>query len=331
MYGGVGRGKTLLMDMFYEAAAVTSKRRVHFHAFMLDVQDRFHALRKAGKSGDEPIRPVADSLAAEGWLLCFDEFHVTNVADAMILGRLFENLLDRGIVIVATSNRAPDELYLGGLQRQRFLPTIALLKERLDILHLAAERDYRLDRLLAMDVYHTPLGVGATQALDAAFIDLTGGAKGAPEEIPVKGRTLLVPRAAHGVAMFSFAELCERPLGAADYLEIAEEYNTVILDGIPCMAEAQRNLDDKSIPRASPASRRCRIVSGLPAARGHAPHLLSGGRGCRSRSGSARERPLWAAVNVGFALLLQLAALGLCYWVLAVGRWRWLLVTAREV
>ncbi len=242
LYGGVGRGKSMLMDLFFDAATVAAKRRVHFHAFMLEVHERIHEWRKRqGRGAGDPIPPLAEAMAAEAWLLCFDEFHVTNIADAMILGRLFAALFERGVVVIATSNWAPDELYKDGLQRDRFLPFIEMLKDRLDILHLAAERDYRLDRLKGMTVYHTPLGAAATAALAAAFAELTCGVVAHPETLRLTGRRLEVSRAAVGVACFGFAELCQRPLGAADYLAIAQEFHTVILDGVPRLGPKQRN------------------------------------------------------------------------------------------
>lgn len=240
LYGDVGRGKSMLMDMFFETAPVSRKRRVHFNAFMVEVHDRVHSWRRR-HGGDDPVPPLARRIAAEAWLLCFDEFQVEDVADAMILRRLFTALFDAGIVVVATSNRPPDDLYRDGLQRERFLPFIDLLKEKLDLLALDGEEDYRLARLKGMPVYHTPLGPQADAALDAAFLGLTDRKTGDPEEIEVKGRRLAVPEAAKGVARFSFADLCARPLGAADYLAIAVRYHTVLLSGIPRMTPERRN------------------------------------------------------------------------------------------
>ena len=245
MFGGVGRGKSMLMDLFFEATPLEQKRRVHFHAFMLEVHQRIHDWRQApesGRKGKEPIRPLAAAVAADAWLLCFDEFQVTNIADAMVLGRLFVALFDLGVVMVATSNVAPDDLYKDGLQRELFLPFIGFLKNRLDVLELDGGVDYRLDRLKTMQVYNTPLGPATNQALDDDFRDLTEGATPGPMTLDVQGgRTLEVSAAARGVARFTFAELCEQPLGAADYLAIANAFHTVILAGIPKMRAEMRN------------------------------------------------------------------------------------------
>ena len=244
LYGGVGRGKSMLMDLFFARAPVAKKRRVHFHAFMLEVHGRINAFRRtpaAEREGDDPIPPVARDLAQEAWLLCFDEFEVRDVADAMILGRLFTQLFERGVVVVATSNRAPDELYAGGLNRQLFLPFIALLKRQLDVLHLESGRDYRLMRLDGQPVYHSPLSAKADAALDEDFRLLTDVASGEPEEIEVQGRRVPVPEQAKGVARFSFEELCARPLGAADYLALADRFHTLILKDVPQLGPDRRN------------------------------------------------------------------------------------------
>jgi cell division protein ZapE len=248
IFGDVGRGKSMLMDIFFASAPVARKRRVHFHAFMQEVHAAIFRYRnlpedsaEKQKGGDDPIKPVAKSIAEQAWLLCFDEFQVSDVADAMILGRLFQKLFDRGVVIVATSNRAPDELYLNGLNRPLFLPFIALFKEKLDVLHLAAARDYRLQRLSGRKVWHSPLGPAADAALAKAFALLTDDATGAPESIDLLGRKLNVPRQARGVAWFSFAELCESPLGPADFLALARHYHSMILGGIPILSPDKRN------------------------------------------------------------------------------------------
>ncbi len=244
LYGDVGRGKTALMDVFFENIAVERKRRTHFHAFMIDVHARIHAWRQAAKQGGpdgDPIPPVAKALAAEAWLLCFDEFQVSDTADAMILGRLFLSLFDNGVVVVATSNRPPDDLYLGGLNRDLFLPFIDMLKSRLEPLALDGDKDYRLARLKQAPVYFSPLGPETDARMDEAFDRLTDHAVTSSETLDVQGRTLTVPACAHGTARFSFAELCEQPLGAADYLEIALQFHTVFLDRIPKMGLEKRN------------------------------------------------------------------------------------------
>ena len=245
IWGSVGRGKTMLMDMFFDAAPVAAKRRAHFHAFMAEVHSRVHAWRqdkKAGRAkGDDPIRPIADQLAKEAQLLCFDEFTVTDIADAMILGRLFEALFARGVTIVATSNVEPERLYEGGLNRALFLPFVALLMERMDVARLDARTDFRLEKIGGSPVYYTPANEGAREAMDRLFQSLTGHAHGAPSSLDVLGRTLRVPEAASRVARFSFDDLCSRPLAAVDYLAVAENFHTVFIDGAPVMPQHMRN------------------------------------------------------------------------------------------
>jgi cell division protein ZapE len=245
IHGAVGRGKTLLMDLFFAAAPVEKKRRVHFHAFLADAHMRIHVWRqqrRAGEvAGDDPIVPVADALAREAWLLCFDEFSVRDIADAMLLGRLFGALFAAGVVVVATSNVAPDDLYRDGLNRALFLPFIKLLGEKLDVVELKARADYRLEKLIRAPVYYSPLDARASAALDAAFLDLTGERRGRTLEIALLGRSLHVPQAADGVARFTFDELCRSPLAAADYLALAQHFHTLIVDGLPILSAEERD------------------------------------------------------------------------------------------
>ncbi len=243
IYGGVGTGKSMLMDLFHEVAPVAAKRRAHFHAFMAEVHERLHDWRRDTKGTKaDPLPELGAALAEDLWLLCFDEFHVVNIADAMILGRLFESLFEHGVVVVATSNWPPDRLYEGGLQRDRFLPFIALLKQRLDILQLDSGHDYRKERLQDISLYHAPLGPSADAALDEAFARLTEGAEAGPEELEVKGRILPVSSATRGVARFSFAELCAEARAANDYLAVARRYHTLVLGGVPELGPENRDL-----------------------------------------------------------------------------------------
>jgi cell division protein ZapE len=245
VWGSVGRGKTMLMDMFFDAAPQRRKSRAHFHAFMHDVHKRIHAWRqekKAGRvKGDDPIKPVADALASEARLLCFDEFSVTDIADAMILGRLFEALFARGVVVVATSNVEPARLYEGGLNRALFLPFIALLQERMEVVRLDARTDFRLEKIGGSPVYYTPADIAARASMDRIFRNLTGKARGEPMTLTVLGRDLCVPEVAEHVARFSFMELCGRPLGSADYIALAESFHTIFIDAIPVMPQHMRN------------------------------------------------------------------------------------------
>jgi cell division protein ZapE len=245
VWGPVGRGKTLLMDIFFAAAPVKAKRRVHFHAFMGEVHERIAAYRRRSKSEDkgapDPIAAVAKEIASETTLLCFDEFAVHDIADAMILGRLLEKLFKRGLVVVATSNVAPDELYKDGLNRALFLPFVALLKERMAVFHLDAPRDYRLDTTGTERRYATPLGSEADACLDAHFRHFSGGARAARVELHHKGHRIVVPQAAAGVARFAFEDICGNPLSAGDYLKITDAFSTVIVAGIPILSAGRRN------------------------------------------------------------------------------------------
>ncbi len=245
VWGSVGRGKTMLMDLFIDAAPLDRKRRAHFHDFMADVHERIFRFRQRVKEGREkdtdPIPRVAAELADEARLLCFDEFTVTDIADAMILGRLFSHLFGLGVTVVATSNVVPDRLYEGGLNRALFLPFIGLLLERMDVVELSSRTDYRLEKLSGADVYHTPNDARARAALDAAFTRLAGGVAPAPVDLDIKGHRLHVPMAAGGVARFSFADLCSQALGAGDYLYLAKHYHSIVLDDIPVLDPDRRN------------------------------------------------------------------------------------------
>jgi cell division protein ZapE len=245
IWGAVGRGKTMLMDLFFGYVPAQRKRRVHFHDFMADVHARVHEWRQLARDGkvkgSDPIAPVAEALAEEAWVLCFDEFAVSDIADAMILGRLFTALWERGVVVVATSNVDPKDLYKEGLNRALFLPFIAELQNRMDVLKLEARTDYRLEKLSGAPVYNTPANAKADAALDAAWSKLTGNAPVRPHVLTVRTRKVEVPAAAAGVARFSFDDLCNRPLGASDYLMIAREFHTVVIDRIPVMDYARRN------------------------------------------------------------------------------------------
>jgi cell division protein ZapE len=246
IWGDVGRGKTMLMDFFNQAVPpAILHRRVHFNAFMNDVHERIFRYRnevRAGRiKGDDPIGPVAQALAAEASLLCFDEFSVTDIADAMILGRLFTHLFEHGVIVVATSNVVPDRLYEGGLNRALFLPFVELLKQHMEVVKLEARTDYRLEKLSGGDTYIVGSGPEARAKLDVAFERLTGQRRGEPMVLAVKGREFVVPQAAMGVARFSFDELCSQPRGAADFLALAKQFHTLVLDDAPVIAETQRN------------------------------------------------------------------------------------------
>jgi cell division protein ZapE len=239
LWGGVGRGKSMLMDLFHASVATSAKRRVHFHAFMQEVQAGLNAARKRG--AEDAIRPVAEGIAADIRLLCFDEMQITDIADAMIVGRLFHVLFDHGVTVVATSNRAPDDLYKDGLNRQLFLPFIGLLKDHMTVVALDGPTDYRQLRLAGTQVYFTPPGAAARAAMDAMWRDLTGGAAGEPLTLRVNGRDVVLPLKWAGVARASFWDLCGRPLGPADYLAIAGAVRVLMIEDIPQLSSQNYN------------------------------------------------------------------------------------------
>lgn len=257
IYGGVGCGKSMLMDLFFATLPIRAKRRTHFHAFMQEMHDLIYAYRQKVKTdtaqrfgflhkfmrpqNSDPIPPIAAEIAKQTRVLCFDELHVKDIADASILGRLFTELFARDVVVVASSNHAPDELYAGGLNRHRFLPFIALLKQHMDIVCLAAAQDYRLARLIGHPVWFYPLNEKARQNMDESFTRLTGGAPVQATQLTVKARILSIPQQAQGVARLSFDDLCAADLGVGDYLALAAQYHTLLIDDIPHFDEARRN------------------------------------------------------------------------------------------
>jgi cell division protein ZapE len=245
IHGEVGRGKTMLMDLFFQQSPVLHKRRAHFHEFMAEVHERIYGFRQNIARGEiadgDVIALTAASIFDEAWLLCFDEFHVTDIADAMILGRLFAKLFELGTVVVTTSNVAPEDLYKGGLNRALFLPFIAQISDHMDVLRLDARTDFRLEKLVGVKMWLVPADRDADAALDRAWVRMTGNAKCKPRDISIKGRVLHVPCSADGVARFSFADLCEKPLAASDYLRLAHDYHTIMVDRIPVMDYAERN------------------------------------------------------------------------------------------
>lgn len=245
IWGGAGRGKTMLMDLFFEGVLTPRKSRVHFHAFMANVHAFIHTWRQQQRpgscQGSNPAAAVAEAIARKTKLLCLDEFSVTDIADAMILGRLFEALFARGVVIVATSNVRPDLLYQDGLNRPLFLPFIQMIEDQMDIVWLDAPFDFRLRKLRDHAIYIMPADAGATAALTGVFQRLTGVELGVPVTLDVLGHAVHVPQACANVARFGFAELCGLPLGAADFLALAQRFHTVLLDGIPVLDAGQRN------------------------------------------------------------------------------------------
>ncbi|SOE16806.1 cell division protein ZapE [Hoeflea halophila] len=251
VHGAVGRGKTMLMDMFFELVPAKRKRRAHFHDFMADAHARIHAHRQKLKNGEtketDPVPPVAAQLFDEAWVLCFDEFSVTDIADAMLLSRLFEQLFKLGCVLVATSNVEPDQLYRDGLNRQLFLPFVGLLKDNVDILNLDARTDYRMEMTTKLPVYHRLSEGEGEAAMDGAWKQVTAGKQTAPETVQMKGREVAVPQAGAGAARFGFSDLCDKPLGAADYAAVAQRYHTVFVDHVPLMKDAGRNATKRFI------------------------------------------------------------------------------------
>jgi cell division protein ZapE len=245
IHGAVGRGKTMLMDMFFAACPEPAKRRVHFHAFMQDVHERIHAHRQAFKRGEnteeDPIAPVARDLAKEARLLCFDEFHVLDIADAMILSRLFKVLFEGGVVLVATSNVEPGDLYHNGLNRELFLPFIALLQRHADVFNLDARMDYRREKLKNMAIYRTPLNNETDAAMDEAWDLVTAHEEAVAKTIMVRGHRFDIPLSAPSAARFGFDDLCAKPLGAADYLALAKLYPTIFVDHVPHLDFSRRN------------------------------------------------------------------------------------------
>ncbi|MEW9918138.1 cell division protein ZapE [Marimonas sp. MJW-29] len=238
LWGGVGRGKSMLMDMFVETLGDIPARRVHFHAFMQEIHNAMHEARKTGV--DDAISPVAADVAKSVRLLAFDEMQITDITDAMIVGRLFEKLFAAGVVVVTTSNRVPDDLYKDGLNRNLFLPFIQLIKDRMVVHELVSPRDYRQDRLSGTQVYFTPVNAESRAAMDAVWADLAGG-PGAPLVLRVKGRDVEIPRYHNGMARARFHELCGRPLGAADYLALAEAVRVLLIDDIPTLSRSNFN------------------------------------------------------------------------------------------
>ncbi|SMX39485.1 cell division protein ZapE [Maliponia aquimaris] len=237
LWGGVGRGKSMLMDLFVETLEVPA-RRVHFHAFMQEVQAEIHRLRKQGV--EDPIKPVAKGVSDAIRVLAFDEMQITDIADAMIVGRLFEQLFEAGTTVVTTSNRVPDDLYKDGLNRQLFLPFIALLKDRMVVRELASERDHRQDRLAGAQVYFTPADAAARKQIDALWEELTHGLE-EPLTLHVQGRQVDLPRYHNGVARASFFDLCGRMLGPADYLKLAESVRVLIIENVPRLSRHNFN------------------------------------------------------------------------------------------
>ena len=251
LWGPPGRGKSILMDLFCANAPEPRKTRAHFHAFMARVHDLIRQWREGDKAarqavfgthrGDDPIEPVAALIASEARLLCFDELQVTDIADAMILGRLFDALFERKVVVCITSNRAPDALYKDGINRPLFVPFIERIKERCEVLELAGARDWRLDRIRAARVWCSAADAGGTEEFEQLWSDLKGDMPECPAHLTVLGRDVVIPRTAGGLARATFAELCEQPLGPQDYLAVAARFHTLVLDGVPLITPDNRH------------------------------------------------------------------------------------------
>ncbi|WP_068084993.1 cell division protein ZapE [Polycladidibacter stylochi] len=245
IWGSVGRGKTMLMDLFFDLAPTEGKIRSHFHEFMEDIHNRMKQLRaeiSEGKRKDtDPVLPVADAVGEGLQLLCFDEFTITDIADAMLIGRLFSRLFEHGVVVVATSNVEPDNLYKDGLNRSHILPFIDMIKQQVDVVCLDSSTDYRLEKLGDAEVYLSPLGPQADQDMANLWASLTYGLPAHSETLHNKGRNIAISKTASGVAWFTFDELCAQPLGASDYLRIAHAYHTIFLEAVPALNESRRN------------------------------------------------------------------------------------------
>lgn len=246
IWGDVGRGKTMLMDLFFSALPDTPKRRIHFHAFMQDAHKRIQAIRDKQRQGEvwedaDPVKMLAEALKGEIALLCLDEFQVVDITDAMLLGRLFEALYSHGIAVVVTTNTRPRDLYRDGLNRNAFLPFIDLIEEKMEVTCLNGETDYRIGRLRGREVWLTPIDAGNRRRMEGLWRELTDTQRGSPLFLPVKGRQVEVPQAARGAARFGFDELCARPLGPADYLAMAAAFHTIFIDAVPVMDKTLAN------------------------------------------------------------------------------------------